>query len=149
MLFGAEQVAVGRSDIGADQDGAAGLEDLVVGADADGGEVLLSVVTAGRGDGLVQDVMDRSPGTTDSRRGRRSSSTTPRKELWQIRMRPRTNCRSQGLVTGSQKRSCGRRSGGGVKALVEGVVGLGELLVDELAADVVVVGELGDRSGAG
>ena len=37
VLFQAEQVAVGGSDVDADQDGLAGLEDLVVGADADGG----------------------------------------------------------------------------------------------------------------
>ena len=40
MLFETEQVAIGGSDIGADQHGLAGLENLVVGADADGGEIL-------------------------------------------------------------------------------------------------------------
>jgi hypothetical protein len=37
-----------------------GLENLVVGADTDGREVLLAVEAACRADGLVQDVVDRS-----------------------------------------------------------------------------------------
>jgi hypothetical protein len=38
---------------------------------------------------------------------------------------------------------------GRCKSIVQSVFGLGSLLVDKLAADVVVVGELGDRARAG
>lgn len=60
MFLDAEQVTVGRGDIGADQHGLTGLENLVVGGDADGGEILLVVEVACRADGLEQDVVDRS-----------------------------------------------------------------------------------------
>ena len=53
MLLGTEEVAVGRSDVSANENGLASLEDLVVGADADGGEVLLGVVLACVDDGLL------------------------------------------------------------------------------------------------
>jgi hypothetical protein len=58
VLFGMEQIAKGGSNIGAHQDGAAGLKDLIVGADADSSEILLGVEAACRGDSLVQDVVD-------------------------------------------------------------------------------------------
>jgi len=53
MLLGTEEVAVGRSDVSANENGLASLEDFVVGADADGGEVLLGVVLACVDDGLL------------------------------------------------------------------------------------------------
>src|SRR5262249_27123093 len=62
VILGAEQVAVGRSDVGPDQHGAACLEDLVVGTDADTGEVLLVVDTERGSHGLMQDVMDSPDG---------------------------------------------------------------------------------------
>ena len=40
MLFLAQQVAVGGRGVDADEDGATGLEDLVIGTDADAGQVL-------------------------------------------------------------------------------------------------------------
>ena len=48
MLLGAEQVAVGGLGVAAGQDRHVGLEDLVVGADADGGEILLVVAVGVR-----------------------------------------------------------------------------------------------------
>src|SRR5207245_1377941 len=55
MLFLAQQVAVGGLDVDADEDGASGLEDLVIGADADAGQVLAKVDLTCGGDGLVDD----------------------------------------------------------------------------------------------
>src|SRR4051794_32663540 len=61
-LFLAQQVAVGGLGVDADEDRATGLEDLVIGPDADPGQVLAKVDLAGGGDGLVDDVVDRADG---------------------------------------------------------------------------------------
>src|SRR5262245_47356147 len=72
-----------------------------------------------------------------------SSSVTPRKGLWQMRVRPRTRLCSQGLVTGSQKsRSFGWL--GRVEGQVKALAGLTQLLVDELATDLVLLCQVGD-----
>lgn len=68
---------------------------------------------------------------------------TPRRELWQMRVSPRTSCRSHGLVTGSQKRSWAGSSRR-VEGLVQGVVRLLELPVAELTADLLLAGQFGD-----
>src|SRR3981189_1685706 len=60
MLLLAEQVAVGGLGVDADEDGATGLEDLVIGTDADAGQVLALVDRTGGGDGLLDDVVDRA-----------------------------------------------------------------------------------------
>ena len=62
MLLGAEQVAVGGLGVAAGQNRHVGLEDLVVGADADGGQVLAEVVAAGAGHGGADDVVDGAQG---------------------------------------------------------------------------------------
>ena len=141
MLFDAEQVAVGRGDIGADQHGLAGLENLVVGADADGGEILLVVEAACRGDGLVQDVVDRAQGQRiveevaeqflDAAEGAMADEGETEDELSE-----------PGFGDGQPEEELRRVGGRGVEGLVEGVVGVVELLVDEFAADLMLVGEL-------
>ena len=58
MFLQAQQVAVGGIDVGPDQHRPPALEDLVVGADADAGQVLLPVVRAGLRHGPLKDVVD-------------------------------------------------------------------------------------------
>ena len=62
MVLQAQQVAVGRGGIDAHEDRVAGLEDLVMGPDADAGQVVRSVDRPGRFDGAVDDVVDRPQG---------------------------------------------------------------------------------------
>src|SRR5262249_46058893 len=62
VVLGAEEVARGAGDGGADPDGPSGLDELVGGSQAEAGEVLLLLGAAGRGDGLAQDGGDASQG---------------------------------------------------------------------------------------
>ncbi len=143
VLFRTEQVAVGRGDIGADQHRPAGLEDLVVGAEADGSEVLPSGDGACSGDGLVQDVVngaDRQRIVKDIReqfgdaaQGTVADEGETQDELPQPGLGDREP--EEELVGFVAAR---------VKGVVEGVVGLPELLVDELAADLLLGGQFGD-----
>ena len=143
MLFDAEQVAVRRSGICADEYGLVGLEDLVVAADADGSKLLLVVEAACRGDGLVQDVVDRAQGERiveevaeqflDAAEGAMADKAETEDELSE-----------PGLGDGQPEEELRRVGGRGVEGLVDGVVGVVELLVDELAADLMLLGQVGD-----
>jgi len=57
-----KQIAVGAISVGPPQDGLSALEDLIVDADADGGQVLLVVELSRLGDGLVDDGVDLPDG---------------------------------------------------------------------------------------
>ncbi len=140
MFFRTEEVAVGRSDVGADENRSAGLEDLVVGADAHRGEVLLGVVLACVGDGLVQDVVDRPQRQrvvkevgeqfVDAAEGTVADEGEA-EDQWP----------QPGFGDGQPEEELRRLGRGGSERLVEGVVGVTELLVDEFAADLVPVGQ--------
>jgi hypothetical protein len=143
MFLGAEQVAVGAGDIGTDEHGLAGLENLVVGTDADGSEILLVVEAACRGDGLVQDVVDRS-------QGERIIEEVAEQFLDATERAVANEGKTEDELTepgfGDRKREeeLGRVGVGWVEGLVDGVVGVVELVVDELATDVMLVGQVGD-----
>ena len=140
MLLGAEQVTIGRDDIGADENGAAALEDLVVGADADGGEVLLSVVRACVGDGLVEDVVDRP-----QRRGIVEEVGEQFVDAAEGAVADKREAEDQlpqpGFGHGQPEEEMRRLVRWWSKGLVEGVVGVAELPIDELAADLVLIGQ--------
>ena len=58
MFFQTEQIAVGGLDIGSHKHRPPTLENLIVGADADGGQVLLMIVQTAHMDCLLEDVVD-------------------------------------------------------------------------------------------
>ena len=62
MVFEAEQAALGRSNIGGDENGLAGLEDLSQRGDTDRLEILLNVEAACWGDRIMEDVVDAAQG---------------------------------------------------------------------------------------
>ena len=143
MVFEAEQAALGRSNIGGDENGLAGLEDLSQRGDTDRLEILLNVEAACWGDRIMEDVVDAAQGEgmveevaeqfLNAAKGAVADEGEAKNEL-----------AKPGLGNGEpeqQPRGVDRRQG---KSLVEGVVGMVELLVDELAADVLVLGEVGD-----
>jgi hypothetical protein len=111
-----------------------------VGTDADGGEVLLGVVLVCVSDGLVQDVVDRPQRQevaeevgeqfVDTAEGTVADESEAEDQLLQPgfgHRQPEEELRR--LVRWRSER------------LVEGLVGLAELLIDELAADLVLVGQ--------
>ncbi len=125
------------------QHGATRLEDLVVGPDADGGEILLGVDAASGGDGLVQDVMDGPHGQReveevvqefgDAAEGTVANEGESEDELPQPRLGDRKPKEEWGGLVA-------RRGEG----MVQGVMRLLELLVDELTADLLLAGQFGD-----
>ena len=62
MVLQAEQVAIGRGGIDADEHWVDGLKDLVVGPDANGGQVVTSADGPSRFDGAVHDVVHGTQG---------------------------------------------------------------------------------------
>src|SRR5262249_54694445 len=62
MVFLTQKVAIRGMDTGPDQHRLFGLEDLVMRADADGGQVLRRVGRKGLGDSLAEDVVSRADG---------------------------------------------------------------------------------------
>jgi hypothetical protein len=62
VVLQAEQVAIGRGHVGADQDRLSALEKLVMGAEADAGQIFLVVEATGAGHGLSDDVVDAAQG---------------------------------------------------------------------------------------
>jgi hypothetical protein len=143
VFLQAEEVAVRRGDIGADEDGLAGLEDLVVGTEADAGEVLLLVVVAGRGDGVLQDIVDGSQGE-----GKVEEVGQQFEDAAQRAVTDQDQAEDQllqpGFGHGEPKEDRRFLGGGRSKGLIESVVGVVELVVNKLAADLVLVRELGD-----
>ena len=133
-------IAVGRSNIGADENGAARLEDLVVGADAHGGEIWLRVVRACVGDGLLQDVVDRA-----DRRGAIEEVGEQFVDAADGAVADQREAEDQlpqpGFGHGQPEEEMRRLVRWWSERLVEGVVGVAELPIDELAADLVLVGQ--------
>ena len=62
MVLQAQQVAIGRGRIDADEHRVAGLKDLIVGPDANAGQVVTSADGPSRFDGAVDDVVHRTQG---------------------------------------------------------------------------------------
>jgi hypothetical protein len=149
MLFLAEQVAVGGLGIDADEDGATGLEDLVIGPDADSGQVLALVDLTGGGDGLLDDVVHRPHGEvvieevaeqfSDAAERTVSDEDQGEDELADPGLGDR-EVEEHPVVTGG----CFR-----VESVVEGLLSLVGLVVDELATDLMLLGDSRDGCGAG
>lgn len=143
VVFEAEQVAIGRFDVGSDQDGSARLEDLVMHANTDGLEILLGVDAASRGDRLVEEVVDAAQGEgmveevleqfLDATKGTVADEGEAEHELTK-----------PGLGDGKPEEQLGRVGRRRCEGVVEGGMGLVELLVDELAADLLLGGQFGD-----
>ena len=132
---------------GTDQDRLLGLVDLVVNADADGGQFLALVVAAGPAHGGPDDVgdtADREPVVQqvtqegdDAAEGTVTDQDQAQHELAE-----------QGLGDRQIKQDALVRTARG-EGLVEGLLGLVGLLVDELTADVVFLGQAGNGLAAG
>jgi hypothetical protein len=125
----------------------AGLEDLVVGADADAGEVLTVVVAAGRGHGTVDDVVDDAQGEgvveevaeqfVDAAQRAVADEDQAEGQLVQPSLGD-GKVKEDGAVLGVR-----------VEGVSEGLLRFVGLLVDELAADVMGGGEVADGLCAG
>jgi hypothetical protein len=135
-------IETGAGPIGTDQHGLAGLEDLVVGADADGSAILLVVEAACRGDGLMQDVGERSQRqriieeVAEQFLDAAERTVAEERKTEDELLEPR-------LGEGEPEEKLRRVGRCWVEGLVDRVVGVVELLVDELAADVVLVSQGG------
>ena len=149
VFFLAEQVAVGGLGVDADEDRATGLEDLVIGTAADSGQVLALVDLAGGGDGLLHDVVSRPHGEVgieevaeqlgDAAERAVTEEDQSEDELADPGLSDR-EVEEPPVVPGGWFRGEG---------VIEGLLGLVGLVVDELAADLMLLGELGDGGGAG
>jgi len=148
MLLGRQQVAVRREDIGADENRLAGLVDLVVGADGNGREVLGIVDPARLVHGVGDDVVD----------GPDADAAVVEDGIENLHHAPEGSMPDEHLcqdelakpVLGHGKMEqylpVVRQ---GREGLLERLGGLGLLLVDELAADVVTRCQAGNRLAAG
>ena len=147
LLLQAQQVAERGADIDADQHRLVRLEDLVVGADADGRQVVLLVEGLGPGHGgagdtvqvaqrpraveqVAEQLVDAAVGAVAHQEQGQDESLEPDRGYRQVEQ--------DGVV---------RRDGG--ERVGEGVLGLVGLLVDERAADLIVLRQLGDGPGSG
>jgi hypothetical protein len=149
MRLEAEEVAISRAGIDPNQDGIAGLKDLVVSTDFDAGQVFADVDLVRGRDGAVDDVVGSAQ--------RHSVSEEVSEQLDDAAQRAVAN-EDQGKDELANPRAryrqveqdlfgiLGRLSEG----LLQSVVGKVKLLVDELAADSVLLGEVRDgRPGKG
>jgi len=143
VRLGGEEVAVGGVDVHADEDGLAGLEDLVVRADADRGEVFAFMDGAGGLDGVADEVVDRAEAEVaiveegveeflHAAVGRMADQDQGKGELFDPGFRDREM--EEDLVV------IGRR----IEGVVKRGVGLRRLGVEELPADGVFPGEAGE-----
>jgi hypothetical protein len=149
MVLLAQQVALGGRGVDADEDGATRLEDLVLGPDADPGQVLALVDRAGDGDGLRDEVVDGPHGEVGIEEvaqqfgdaaERAVADEDQGEDEWADPGLGNREVEEDAVVVG------GRVGGEGV---LEGVSGLVGLVVEEFAADLVLLGELRDGCGAG
>jgi hypothetical protein len=111
-------------------------------------EVIAVVATAGQGDDTVDEVMDGAHGDSIV------EEVTAQLDDAAVRaVADQDQAKGQllqpGFGDGHMEENAVGVWVGRCKSVVQSVFGLGGLLVDKLAADVVVVGELGDRSRAG
>ena len=149
VFFLAEQGAGGGLGVDADEDRATGLEDLVIGTDADAGQVLAIVDLAGGGDGLLHDVVSRPHGEVvieevaeqlGDAAERAVTDEDQSEDEWADPGLSDREVKEHPVVPGGWFRG---------ESVIEGLLGLVGLVVDELAADLVLLGELGDGGGAG
>ena len=142
VAFDAQEVAVGGMRVESDQDRLAGLEYLVMGTDADAGQILAGIDGAGGFHGLLDDVMDgaeRQGGIEDI--GEQFADAAQRAVAGQDQTedeltKPELADRQveEDIVLG----------GGRGESVIDPFVGTVDLLVDELTADLVVGSDGGD-----
>jgi len=94
-----QQVAIGRRRIDPGQHGRGTLEDLIVQAHPNAGQVLVAVNRARLPRGRLEHVVETQPTLTGTPSRSRRNSTTPRYELRQISVSPTITGRSHALVT--------------------------------------------------
>lgn len=143
VLLQAEQESVGIGDVGADQHRPASLEELVEGANANRNQGLLGMVRAGGSDGLMEDVLDGTDGQGivqevsehlgDAAYGAVADQGEAQDQLPQPRL-------GDGQPEEVLRRVVRWREG-----VVEGSVGVVELLVDKRAADRMLRRKVADR----
>jgi hypothetical protein len=148
VFLRAEEITVGAGDVDADQDGDVRLVDLVVGAEVDRGQGHPRRGGAGPGDGPLDDglhaaqadrVVEQVGQQFDhAPQGTAADEHQAEDELLQ-----------PGLGDRQPEEDAFAVGGVGGEGAVEGLLRLVGLLVDELAADVVVVGEAADGLGVG
>jgi hypothetical protein len=144
VFFLAEQVAVGGLGVDPDEDRATGLEDLIIGTDADSGQVLAIVDLTGGVDGLLDDVVNRSHREVvieevAEQFGDAAERTVPDEDQSEDELAdPGLGDRE---VEEDPVVSVGWFR---VEGVIEGLLSLVSLVVDKLAADLVLLGELGD-----
>ena len=147
VLLLTQQVAEGGGGIDAHQDRVAGLEDLVMGPDADGGQVVRAVDLAGPSDGGLDHVMDgaqRGLGVEevaqqgdDAAVGAVAGQDQGEDQLTEPGLGDR---QVEEDLLGRSRR---------VEGVVQGEPGGVGLLVEELAADLMLAGQSGDGLRAG
>ena len=142
MLFRTQQEAEGGFGIDPHQDGIAPLEDLIEEVDDDGGEVVLLVDSQGLSNGAVQDVVHGTQGDQkiedvakqfDHAAGGAMADEHQGED--QLPQPSLGNRQVEEDLLGSQNGGEGT-----VEQLLRGV----QLLVEELPADLVLAGQLGD-----
>jgi hypothetical protein len=143
MLFKTKKVAIGGTSVDADQHGVAGLKDLVVIADVNARQIRTGVDLPRCSDGVLDDGVDRTQRDgvveevgeqfNDAAKGAMADEDQGQDEL-----------ANPGAGDGEVEQDRLVVVGLGSEGLVKGVVSEGELLVDELAADLVLRGEISD-----
>ncbi len=143
VLLLAQEVAERGGGVDTHQDRVAGLEDLVMGSDADGGQVVRVVDRAGPGDGGLDDVMDGAQGglgveeVTQQRDDAAVRAVTGQDQGEDQLTEPgRGDRQVEEDLLGRWRR---------VEGVVQGELGGVGLSVEELAADLMLAGQLGDR----
>ncbi len=142
VLFRAQQVAEGGSGVDAHEDRPSGLEDLVMGPDADAGQVVGAIDLLGRRHGGLDHVMDgpqRERGVEEvAQEGDHTAvgAVTGQDQGEDQLTEPRLGDRQveEDLLVRSRR----------IEGVLQGeLCGVG-LLVEELAADLMLAGQLGD-----
>jgi len=147
VLFEAEQVAEGGRHIDTDEDRLSVLEDLVVSADADRGQVTVSVELPCASDGGVDDIVDVAQGQVVVEEVVEQFAYPPERTMPD---EDQAECELADPAFGDGKVEQDRIvCGWWVEGVGEGVSCEVLLPVDELAADVRVLRESGDGLCAG
>jgi hypothetical protein len=147
MVLQAEQVAIGRGRVDADEHRMVGLKELIVGPDANAGQVAPSADRPRRFDGAVDDVVDRTQGDLPVEEVAEQRDDGPVRTV-------ANQHQSQDQLTqpGLGYRQVEEDVFGrwcGVEGVGQGVrCGVG-LLIEELPADLMLPSQLGDRVSPG
>ena len=143
LVFGAEQEAVGGTDVGADENGLALLEDFVETGDVHVGEILAVVVKARLVDGILHDVVDGADGHGDAEE---VATKFVDATIGTVADEGQAERGLREPILGDRQLEehlvvvCGGRG----ESIVQSGPSRGGLASDELATDLVVVGQSGD-----